>query len=179
MALLDWDENHPQPTEYNDFYEQYIKLVTAPNVIQELIQQGQGTYALIRQLDKEQASHRYEEGKWSVREVIGHLIDTERVMTYRALCIARGEQQSLPGFDQDDYVSEANFNERSLQSLSAEYDAQRNANVSLLSSLDTDQISKVGLANGSKVSVRALAYIIAGHEQHHLSVLKEKYEISC
>ena len=178
MALLDWDENHPQPTEYNDFYKKYIDLVTTPNIVQELIQQGQNTYAFIRQLDTEQASHRYSAEKWSVKEVIGHLIDTERVMAYRALCIARGEQQSLPGFDQDNYVTEANFGERSLQNLSAEYDAQRNANVSLFSSFDANNISKVGTANGSEVSVRALAYIIAGHERHHLNVLEEKYEIS-
>ena len=178
MALLDWDENHPQPTEYNDFYGKYIDLVTTPNVVQQLIQQGQNTYAFIRQLNPEQASYRYEEGKWNVKEVIGHLIDTERVMAYRALSIARGEERSLPGFNQDDYVSEANFSERSLQNLSAEYDAQRNANVSLFSSFDPDHISQVGTANGSEVSIRALAYIIAGHEQHHLGVLKEKYEIS-
>src|SRR5699024_7881151 len=104
MAHLDWDENHPQPTEAADYYEGYIGLTTEANVVQQLIQQGQEVYALIRQLNDQQADYRYAEGKWSVKEVIGHLIDTERIMAFRALCVARGEQQSLPGFDQDEYV---------------------------------------------------------------------------
>lgn len=178
MAHLDWDENHPQPTEYNDYYQGYIELVSERNVIQQLTQQGQQVFSLIRQLNEEQAAHRYAKRKWSVQEVIGHLIDTERVMAYRALCIARGEEQSLPGFDQDDYVTEANFSERSLQNLSTEYDAQRNANVRLFSSFNAERIEQVGTADGSNISVRALAYIIAGHERHHLNVLDEKYGIS-
>lgn len=178
MALLDWDESYPQPTEYNDYYQSYIDRISGRNVIQELIQQGQKTYALVRQLSTQQASHRYKDGKWSVKEVIGHLIDTERVMAYRALCIARGESKSLPGFNQDNYVAKANFDQRSLQNLSAEYDAQRNANVSLFSSFNTAQIEQAGTADGSNISVRALAYIIAGHEQHHLNILEERYEIS-
>src|SRR5699024_11458746 len=109
------------------------------------------TYALIRHLSAEQAVHQYAKGKWSVKEVIGHLIDTERVMAFRALCISRGEQQSLPGFDQDEYVRQARFSKRSLQSLAAEYDAQRNANISLFSSFNTQQIGQAGTADGSDI----------------------------
>lgn len=177
MAFLTWDENHPDSTEYNDFYAGYISLVTEPNVIQMLVQQGQKLFTLMQQLSDEQADYRYAEGKWSVREVIGHLIDTERVMAYRALCISRKEQQSLPGYDQDEYVAHANFNERSLQSLSAEYDAQRNANVSLFNSLTEEQTKRTGTANDTTVSVRALVHIIAGHERHHLNILEENYGI--
>ncbi|HLR24324.1 MAG TPA: DinB family protein [Fodinibius sp.] len=178
MAHLDWDENIPKSTEYADYYEGYIELITEANVIQQLIQQGQQVYALIGQLDDQQADYRYAEEKWSVKEVIGHLIDTERIMAFRALCVARGEQQSLPGFDQDEYVRQAWFSKRSLQSLAAEYDAQRNANISLFSSFNTQQIGQAGTADGSDISVRALAYIIAGHERHHLRILEERYGVS-
>ncbi|SMO51482.1 DinB family protein [Fodinibius sediminis] len=177
MSFLTWEDNHPAPSEYHEFYDRYISLVTAPNVIQMLIQQGQEVFTLIQQLDYEQSGYRYAEGKWSVKEVIGHLIDNERVMAARALRIARGEQQSLPGYDQDAYVEKARFDQRNLQSLSAEYDAQRNANVSLFNSFTEEQTRGMGTADGKQVSVRALVHIIAGHEQHHLSVLEEKYRL--
>lgn len=177
MALSVWENNRPEPGEYGDFYQGYIDQVTTENVIQALIKQGQKTYALIQQLTDEEADSRYADGKWSVREVLGHIIDTERIMAYRALCISRGETTRLPGFDQDDYVENANFGERSLQSLSTEYDALRNANISLFNSLDENQIMRTGTASGVNTSVRALAYIIAGHEKHHLNILEEKYEI--
>ncbi|MEL7832375.1 DinB family protein [Fodinibius sp. Rm-B-1B1-1] len=177
MALSDWDDVYPQEDEYGSFYNGYIKLVEPPNVIQTLIQQGQQVYALTRQLTNKQANHRYAEGKWSVKEIIGHLVDTERIMAYRALCISRGEQTTLPGYDHDAYVQEANFGQRSLRSLSTEYDALRNANISMFSSFTPNQIQRTGTANDVTVSVRALAFIIAGHEKHHLNVLEEKYEI--
>ncbi|MDZ7658539.1 DinB family protein [Fodinibius sp.] len=177
MALLDWEDNRPQPDEYSDFYEGYINLVDEPNVIQLLIQQGQQIYTIIRQLTKEEANHRYADNKWSVKEIFGHLIDTERIMAYRTLCISRGEQTSLPGYDHDAYVEHAHFENRSLQSLSTEYDAQRNANISMFSSFSKEQMSRKGTANDVTVSVRALAFIIAGHEKHHLNILEEKYGI--
>lgn len=177
MALFTWEENHPTSDEYGEFYEGYINRVNGSNVLQMLIEQGQKTYGLIQRLSPEEANHRYEREKWSVKEVIGHLIDTERIMAYRALSIARGEQKSLPGYDQDDYVAHASFNARSLQSLSAEYDAQRNSNISLFSSFDEEQIQRIGTANGMELSVRALVHIIVGHEKHHLNMLREKYGI--
>ena len=178
MALTDWDQVHPQEDEYGDFYEGYIKLVEPPNVIQTLIQQGQQVYALIQQLTDEEAHHRYAKGKWSVKEMIGHLVDTERIMSYRALCISRGEQTALPGYDHNSYVQAADFDQRSLRSLSTEYDALRNANISMFSSFTPKQIQRTGRANDVTVSVRALAFIIAGHEKHHLNILEEKYGIS-
>jgi uncharacterized damage-inducible protein DinB len=177
MVLSVWENNRPEPGEYGVFYQGYIDQVTSENVIQALIKQGQKTYALIQQLTDEETDYRYADGKWSVREVIGHIIDTERIMAYRALCISRGEAAPLPGFDQDDYVDNANFSERSLQSLSTEYDALRNANISLFNSFDENQIMRTGTASGFTTSVRALAYIIAGHEKHHLNILEEKYGI--
>lgn len=177
MAILTWDDNRPQPEEYGDFYQGYIDLITEPNILEVLIQQAQHTYTLIQQLQPEEADYRYEEGKWSVKEVIGHLVDTERIMAYRALCISRGETASLPGYDHDAYVENGHFDERTLQSLSTEYDALRNSNISLFNSFDQEQTLRRGTANGLSVSVRALAYIIAGHERHHLKSLEEKYGI--
>lgn len=178
MALSDWEDNRPQPDEYGDFYEGYINLVDQPNAIQSLIRQGQQIYALVQQLTKDEANHRYADNKWSVKEIIGHLVDTERIMAYRALCISRGEQQSLPGYDHDSYVEQAGFENRSLQSLSAEYDALRNANISMFSSFSKEQMLRKGTANKISVSVRALAFIIVGHEKHHLNILDEKYGIT-
>lgn len=178
MGLLDWENNHPQPDEYGEFYKDYITLADAPNVIQALIQQGQQIYAIIQKLTSDEADYRYETGKWTVKEVVGHLVDTERIMAYRALCISRGEQKSLPGYDQDEYVEQADFDNRSLQNLSTEYDALRNATISMFNSFNEKQILRKGTANNTTVSVRALAYIIAGHEKHHLNILEEKYGIN-
>ncbi|PAU93496.1 damage-inducible protein DinB [Aliifodinibius salipaludis] len=178
MALLNWEDNRPEPDEYGDFYEGYVNLVDEPNVIQSLIQQGQKVYALIQQLTGDEANHRYADDKWSVKEIIGHLVDTERIMAYRALCISRGEQTALPGYDHESYVERANFDKRSLQSLSIEYDALRNANISMFNSFSKEQMLQKGTANGVSVSVRAIAFIIAGHEKHHLNILGDKYGIT-
>ena len=177
MALIDWENNKPEEDEYGEFYRGYIENVPGPNVLQSLIKQGQLTYALIQKLRPEEAEYRYEENKWSVKEVIGHLIDTERIMAYRALSISRGESQPLPGYDQDDYVEQGDFDNRGLQSLSTEYDALRNANISMFNSFSEEQVLRRGTANNVTVSVRALAFIIAGHERHHLDFLEKKYGI--
>lgn len=177
MSLLDWGNNRPQPNEYNPFYKDYIDLVDTENVVQMLIQQGQKAYTVIQQLTPEEAAYRYADGKWCVQEIIGHLVDTERIMAYRALCISRGEDTPLPGYDHEAYVEQADFESRSLQSLSTEYDALRNANISMFNSFGKKQIKRTGTANNATLSVRALAYIIAGHEKHHLNILEEKYGI--
>lgn len=178
MSLLDWDDNRPEPEEYGEFYQGYIDLIDAPNIIQVLIQQGQQVYAVIQRLTAEEVSYSYEDNKWSVKQVFGHLVDTERIMAYRALSISRGETNALPGYDQDEYVEQANFENRSLQSISTEYDALRNANISMFNSFSQEQITRKGTANDVTVSVRALAYIIAGHERHHMQILEEKYGIN-
>lgn len=177
MPLLLWDDNRPDTDEYGDFYQDYIDLITEQNVMEVLIKQGQQIYTMLQKLSPEEADYRYADGKWNVKEVIGHLIDTERIMAYRALCISRGESISLPGYDHNAYVENANFDNRSLQNLAAEYDAQRNSNISLFNSFEEEQILRKGTANNTTVSVRGLAYIIAGHERYHLNSLEEKYEI--
>lgn len=178
MTLLDWDDNRPEPDEYGEFYKNYIELIDEPNIVQVLIQQGQQTYAVIQRLTTDEASHRYEKDKWSVKEIFGHLVDTERIMAYRALCISRGETTSLPGYDHETYVQEAEFENRSLQSISTEYDALRNSNISMFNSFSKNQTMRKGTANDVTVSVRGLAYIIAGHERHHMQILENKYDIN-
>lgn len=178
MAPLASTNHAPAQDEFAPYYEGYVNLVRDSNIIDKLVQQGQQIYALIQQLNQEQATFRYATNKWSVKEVLGHLIDTERVMSYRALCIARGEKAPLPGFNQDDYVTQANFDERSMQSFSSEYDTQRHSTISLFNSFTDEQLLRKGTANNATVSVRALIYIIAGHEKHHLNILEEKYNLT-
>src|SRR5699024_2211641 len=178
MSHLDWDENIPKPDEYADYHQKYIDLVTGPNVIQQLIKQGQQVYTLFKQLDEEKANYKYAKGKWSVKEVLGHLIDTERIMAYRALCLSRREQQSLPNFNQENYVRNSYFSERIIQSMASEYDAQRNANISLFNSFNNRQITCGGTISGDHMTVRALVFMTAGHERHHLGTLEKRYGVS-
>ncbi|HKL19435.1 MAG TPA: DinB family protein [Halalkalibaculum sp.] len=168
----------PQPEEYGAFYEGYIEEVGSGDIIDILKDQMHETYTLINSLTAKQSRYRYAEGKWTVKEVIGHLIDSERIFAYRGLCFARNETKSQPGYDQDAYVEEGNFKERSLQSLGDEYFSLRNATIILFNSFTEEVLLRKGTANDNTFSVRALAYIIAGHERHHLKVLEDKYHIS-
>lgn len=168
----------PEPEEYGDFYEGYIEQVGSDDILEILKDQMHETFTLINSLTAKQAGYRYAEGKWTVKEVIGHLIDSERIFAYRGLCFARNEDKSLPGFDQDEYVKEGNFKERSTQSLGDEYFSLRNATIILFNSFTEEVLLRRGTANDNIFSVRALAYIIAGHERHHLNVLRDKYHIS-
>lgn len=168
----------PQPDEYGEFYKGYVDKVDSDNVLEVLKDQMHETYTLINSLTAKQAAYRYAAGKWTVKEVIGHLVDSERIFAYRALCIARGEQQNLPGFDQEEYVEQGNFKDRRLKNIGDEYFSLRNANIAMFNSFSEETLLRKGKANGYDCSVRALAYIIAGHERHHLDVLKDKYHVS-
>ena len=167
----------PAKEEYAAYYEGYINLVEGDDPIKVMEIQGVKTYELINGLSEEQANHKYADGKWSVKEVIGHVMDTERVMAYRALCFARGEKQKLPGFEQDDYAAAANFGKRRLPEIAAEFRLVRNANIAMFKSFDEATLNKIGNANGKDTSVLAFLYIIAGHELHHIKIIKEKYLI--
>jgi hypothetical protein len=118
---------------------------------------------------------RYADGKWSVREMLGHMTDAERVFGFRAFCFSRGEQNALPGFDQNDYVARARFDRCSLADLVQEFGQLREANLTVLRRLDGDEWQRMGTASGTPVSVRALAYIMAGHVRHHLQILSTRY----
>jgi len=165
----------PDATEYAPYYEKYVSLVPAGDVVETLETQLVETLALLRGLSEERAGSRYEPGKWSVKELVGHLIDSERVFAYRALRFARGDRTPLPGFEQDDYVRGGNFDARPLAELAGEFESVRRATVALLRGLDAEAWQRRGTANESEASVRALAHIIAGHELHHRDVLRTRY----
>ncbi|RRB02580.1 DinB family protein [Larkinella rosea] len=159
------------------FFARYINLVDTENVIDLLRQQCAIVESLFKNLTVAQQDYRYAEGKWSPKEMLGHMIDTERIFIYRALCIARGEQQSLPGFDENSYADHANFDAQSQQQLVAEYGFVRQSTLALAESLTEEAQQRMGIANGTPVSSRAFFTILAGHERHHLNVLAERYGI--
>lgn len=165
----------PVKNEYDPYYERYISLVSEEDILIALDQQLSETLILLRGASEQHGSFRYETNKWSVKEVLGHLIDTERIMSYRALCIARADRTSLPGFEQDDYVKNGNFDSRSVSSLAREFEQVRRATISLFRNLDPQAWERRGKANNVEITVRALAYIIAGHELHHKAILKDRY----
>lgn len=177
MMNSGWETQRPADDEYGDYYSAYIELVGGGNIIDILLNQRTETYTLIKSLAPRQGQLRYEEGKWTVQEVIGHLIDTERIFAYRALCISRGEQKPLPGYDQDAYVENAGFNSRSLQNQADEYYDLRGATCHMMRSFTPEVALRRGTANDNPLSVRAVAFILAGHEQHHLNILKSRYGI--
>ncbi|MGV3487374.1 MAG: DinB family protein [Tuberibacillus sp.] len=168
-------KKRPESNEYIEYYSLYINMVPEGDIIQILNEQVKDTVALLKDLTEPQAEFRYEEGKWSIKQLIGHIADTERVMIYRLLCIARGETVSLPGFDQNAYMDNASFDEQTIDDLLADLTAVRMASVTLLKGLKEHDWAKMGIANQANVSVRALAYIMAGHERHHRAFIKERY----
>lgn len=169
----------PNGNEYpqNKHFSYYIEQADNQNVIETLMENKDVMINLFKSLSKEQKNFRYNVGKWSPHEILGHLTDTERIFGYRALCIARGEKQSLPGFDENKYADGANFLEVSFKSLLEQYLLVREGSIALFGSFSEEASSQMGSANGNAVSARALVWMIAGHEIHHLKVLKDKYNI--
>lgn len=165
----------PLENEFPHYYGPYIQLVPEGNVLDLLDSQLDKTIGLLSSLTEEQVNFRYAEGKWSLKEVIGHMSDTERVMGYRLMCIARGEKGLLPGFNEDDYVLGANFGLRSFSSMIEDYEIVRRSTLSLCRGIDDEAWDRVGKANGYDTSARAFSYIIAGHELHHLHIIKDRY----
>lgn len=164
----------PLPDEFAPYYNRYISLIN-DDIISRLAEQQQRFAAYIRNIPADKADYAYAEGKWTVRQVLGHIIDTERIMAYRALCVARRDTTPLPGFEQDDYVAVADVTQRSLASYADEFETVRAANMFLFRSLDKDTLLCRGTASGHPVSVRALLYIIAGHLEHHIALFEERY----
>jgi uncharacterized damage-inducible protein DinB len=165
----------PQADEYAPYFAQYLAKLPSGELLEILEAQWEELGCLLEELDDEAADHRYAEGKWSVKEVLGHILDAERIFAYRLLRIARGDSTPLAGFDENAYVAAANFGARPLESILEEYDLVRGHTLSLLRSLDLACLARMGTSNGKPVSARALAWLIAGHEHHHMGVLKEKY----
>jgi Mg2+ and Co2+ transporter CorA len=167
--------NRPEPNEYNEYYAGYVALVTETDVIDALENQIDEIKDLIKQIPEEKGSFAYEEGKWSIKQVIGHLIDTERVFSYRALRFSKGDTTVLPGYDQDLFVEKGGFNDTSLHDLRKQLTSLRKANVIFFKNLSEGADLMKGNANGNEVSVRALAYMMVGHVRHHLNIVRERY----
>jgi hypothetical protein len=167
--------NRPQPDEYNPYYERYTSLVDTTAICTTLERQGQETIALLSGIGEERGGFRYAPDKWSIKELLGHVIDTERIFAYRALRIARCDRTPMAGFEQDDYIRNAQFDELTLAGLIEEFQAVRRSTTLLFNHICTEAWTRRGVANGNEITVRAIAWIIAGHELHHRSILREKY----
>lgn len=165
----------PKKGEYPSYYETYLDKIPSADfsdIILAQLGEIRGLYAS-KPLGWESIA--YAQGKWTPKEVLGHMIDTERIMTFRALCFARGEKQSLPGFDENDYVQSAAFSKNSLEDLLDDFEAQRRALLTLVKTLSEDTLDVQGLANGKPITPRALLWIIVGHFIHHVQVLNDRY----
>jgi len=168
----------PEANEHDPYFSRYIDLVAPDEDIVSVIErQSSVTQKLLSALDETRASFRYEADKWSVKQVVGHMIDTEVILSWRALALARGETKPLPGFEQDDYMQYSNFDDWKLGELAEWYALTRRANIVFFRNLPEEAWSRRGTADGRPISVRALAWIIAGHELHHTSVLRERYRL--
>ena len=166
----------PAVTEYLPFATTYVQLVPqGQDALEQLRQQGAEVKALLADLTNEQALFRYAAGKWSIKESLVHLMDSERIFAYRALRIGRGDQTPLPGFEQDDYVPNSGADTRPLANILHEYDTVRAATLSLFDSFTPETYERTGIASGGPLSIRALAHIIPGHEAHHLRLFRERY----
>jgi hypothetical protein len=173
--MTDSTISKPDETEYLPYYGKYISLVPDGDIVAALEGQLDETLALLRSISESEAGFRYAPDKWSIKELLGHVIDTERIFAYRALRFARNDKTPLPGYEQDDYIRNASFDDCRLADLASEFENVRRSNIFFFKHLNYEAWTRRGLANDSEVSVRALAYIIAGHELHHCEILRSKY----
>lgn len=165
----------PKPEEYSPMMGNYIPLViNTPDIITFLAQQKDEVFELFNNLTAEKAAYAYGPDKWTLKQVIGHIIDAERTFAYRAYAFSRG-QAELPGFDENTYVELGNFNSRSVQDLAAEFKAARASNLYFIGALTDTQLLTTAISNNAPTSVRALVYVMAGHVQHHLNIVSERY----
>jgi len=165
----------PSPEEHIPYLKLYIDLVPDNDIIEELEKQVDPFSKLITGISEEKSQYRYAPEKWSIKELTVHILDTERIMAYRALCISRNEKKSLPGSDQDEYAREIDYSKITMKGLLEEFIVLRKSNILMLKNFTEEMCLRKGLANQNPITVRALAYVIYGHAQHHLNILKEKY----
>ena len=165
----------PETTGLPELYKRYVDAVEYDDLIPALIKSGNESLELFRSIPEASADYRYAEGKWSIREVINHMMDAERVFSYRALTFSRGDTTELPGFDENGWAVEANASNRRLYKLIEEYANLRASTVDLFSSFSQEMLERSGAANGVSMAVVTLGYLIAGHEAHHRKVLVERY----
>jgi uncharacterized damage-inducible protein DinB len=165
----------PQPDEHAPYFSRYIDLVPEEDLVDALEAQTRETAAVLAAIDEKKSAHRYAPEKWSIKQVVGHITDGERMFAYRLLAIARGEQQSLPSFDENEYMRAANFDERPFADLREELAAVRRSTLLMARGMSAEGWARIGVANENRTSARALGYMILGHERHHLRVLRERY----
>jgi hypothetical protein len=165
----------PEIGEYSPYYMQYIKLLPDGDILEILERQGVETFKFFNKFSENNAMYRYDVDKWCIKEILLHLIDTERVFTYRALRISRGDTMPLPSYNQDEFIRNSNVLQRLIGDLAVEYQSVRNASLTLFRSLDEEMTLRVGTASGNMLTVRTIPCIIAGHELHHLKIVREKY----
>lgn len=164
-------------TEYSPYFEQYIQLVSdnEKSILDYLFDSQKDFEKTLRKLPKEKGNFSYAEGKWTLKDLIQHIIDTERIFCYRALSIARNDTTELPGFDQDVFVNNCDSNSRDYYELLDEMETLRKSTIQLFKSFSDEALLRTGIASGNKISVRALGYLFSGHQTHHLNAVKERY----
>ncbi len=167
----------PESYEYPNahYFAEYLQFDADANLLEVFGQQTKQIEAVYKPLTEQQGNYAYAAGKWSLKQLLGHMVDSERIFAYRALAISRGETQSLPGFDENSYMEQAGYENQSLQDVLAQYNTTRAATIALVKSFTQTQGNAMGSANGHKISARALAWMIAGHEKHHLNVIQARY----
>lgn len=167
--------DRPTREEYPEYYNQYLNLVKEGDIIEILEEQSLYIQKFISSIPEDKGDSTYGFGKWTIKEVFGHLIDSERILTYRALRIARKDKQPLPGYEQDDYIKNAKYYRRTMKEIADEMLLLRAANLKLFQSFDSEDMIQRGIANDQEVTVRALLYILAGHELYHINFIKDNY----
>jgi len=166
----------PQSNEYAEYYGKYILLVKEGNILDTLENQLQNLTDLLSKIDDEKSNFRYAEGKWSVKEVLGHILDTERIFAYRALRISRNDKQPLLSFDENEYINQSNYGNISFKHVVNEFSLVRESNILMFKNFTDEMWLRIGTASNYQVSVRAVAYILVGHAEHHKNILIERYK---
>ena len=167
--------HRPDDTEYLGYYSRYISLVPEGDILVTLVRQNEATMALLRGLSESQGGFRYAPGKWSIRELVAHMSDTERIFAYRALRFARADETPLAGFEENDYVRNGSFDRFALADIVTGFESVRRSTLSLFRLMSDEATTRRGKANNAEISVRALLYVLAGHELHHMNVLRTRY----
>jgi uncharacterized damage-inducible protein DinB len=165
----------PPVTEYPPYYHTYIGKVTHNNLVEALKESSRDFISFLQSIPAEKHNYKYAEGKWTIKEIVGHIIDGERVFMYRALRFSRNDATPLPGFDENEWTPQSNAANRSMESLMEEYETVRKSSIAFFNGITDEMSKRKGKANGHDITVRALGYILPGHEMHHMQVIKERY----
>jgi uncharacterized damage-inducible protein DinB len=162
-------------TEYAEYYFQYINLLGEVTLVEELEISLHEFIRFVQNIPMDKFDYRYADGKWTIKEIIQHVIDTERIFAYRALRISRNDTTPLPGFNENEYIDNTDANQRGIQDLLTEFSAVRHSNIYLFKSFSNEQLERMGIASNVGVSVRAIGFILIGHQKHHQKVFEERY----